>query len=328
VLRLALLTFFGAAALWPAAAPPVIFDTDIGNDIDDVLALAMLHALESRGECRLIGVTLTNPAPSAAPFVYLMNRYYGREAIPIGVSPAQRKQGADRKYLDATLAAAPLEWRNAPAASSLMPAPKLLRKLLAASREKVIVIQVGFSENLAALLDSGPDEFSLLAGPALIREKVALLSMMAGDFATSKPEYNVRINVGPAKHVIEDWPTPVVASGFEIGNALLYPAAAIGQDLAYARWHPVAVAYSAYMKMPYDRPTWDLTSVLQAIRPESGYFPLSPRGVIRVDPDGRTRFQPDARGNRQHLTLPAGQAPRVMEAMRSLVSQPPSGNFR
>ena len=41
------------------AAPPVIFDTDVGSDVDDVLALAMLHALTDRGECELIGVLLS-----------------------------------------------------------------------------------------------------------------------------------------------------------------------------------------------------------------------------------------------------------------------------
>src|ERR1017187_547252 len=38
---------FLAAGAW-AQAIPVIFDTDMGNDVDDALALAMLHALESR----------------------------------------------------------------------------------------------------------------------------------------------------------------------------------------------------------------------------------------------------------------------------------------
>ena len=37
----------------------VIFDTDIGNDIDDGLAMAMLHSFESRGEIRLLAVTIT-----------------------------------------------------------------------------------------------------------------------------------------------------------------------------------------------------------------------------------------------------------------------------
>ena len=51
------------------AARPVIFDTDMGNDIDDALALAMLHSLTDRGECQLIGVTLTNANPAAIPYI-------------------------------------------------------------------------------------------------------------------------------------------------------------------------------------------------------------------------------------------------------------------
>ena len=77
-----------AAALCPAAgaaaqSTPVIFDTDMGNDVDDALALAMLHALESRGECRLIGVTITKDNPWAAPYVDLVNTFYGRAHIPV-----------------------------------------------------------------------------------------------------------------------------------------------------------------------------------------------------------------------------------------------------
>ena len=52
---------------------PVIFDTDIGGDCDDVAALAMLHALESRGRCRLLAVTVTGDHPQAAPFVDCVN---------------------------------------------------------------------------------------------------------------------------------------------------------------------------------------------------------------------------------------------------------------
>ena len=39
-----------ALAAGPASAadpPPIVFDTDIGNDVDDVLALGMIHALQS-----------------------------------------------------------------------------------------------------------------------------------------------------------------------------------------------------------------------------------------------------------------------------------------
>src|SRR5262249_31059645 len=69
-----------------AAEPiPLIFDTDMGNDIDDALALAVIHAFEKRGECRLIGVTVTKGNPYAATYVDLVNNFYGRPDIPVGL---------------------------------------------------------------------------------------------------------------------------------------------------------------------------------------------------------------------------------------------------
>jgi hypothetical protein len=40
--------------------------------------------------------------------------------------------------------------------------------------------------------------------------------------------------------------------------------------------HPLREAYELYQKMPYDRETWDLTAVLYAVRPDSGYFGRRP----------------------------------------------------
>src|SRR5262249_44942665 len=67
-----------AAARAPDDRVPLIFDTDMGNDIDDALALGVIHALESRGECRLLAVTLSKDNALAAPFVDLVNTFYGR----------------------------------------------------------------------------------------------------------------------------------------------------------------------------------------------------------------------------------------------------------
>ncbi len=69
------------------AAEPVrlIFDTDIGNDVDDVLALGVIHALQSRGQCQLLAVTITKDNPLAAEFVDAVNTFYGRGDIPVGI---------------------------------------------------------------------------------------------------------------------------------------------------------------------------------------------------------------------------------------------------
>ena len=38
---------------------PIIFDTDITGDVDDVLALAMIHTLADRKACELLAVTIS-----------------------------------------------------------------------------------------------------------------------------------------------------------------------------------------------------------------------------------------------------------------------------
>jgi inosine-uridine nucleoside N-ribohydrolase len=293
------------------AAHPVIFDTDMGNDIDDALALAMLHALSDRGECDLIGVTLTNGHPAAVPYVRMINRFYGRGDLPVGAAVRALKGGASDGYLTAALRGEPARG-EAPTEA----APALLRRLLANAREKVVIVQTGFSTNLAALLDS-PD------GAALAKEKVALVVAMAGNFAGGEPEYNVRIDVASAKRVFENWPTPMVFSGFEIGRDLLYPAASIEHDFSYARPHPIAESYRAYQKMPYNRPTWDLTAALEAVRPEHGYFGLSEAGTVTVEANGATRFAP-GQGDRRYLRLDPSKRAEILEVLTLLASQPPA----
>ena len=292
------------------AAQSVIFDTDMGNDIDDALALALLHALSDRGECALIGVTLTNANPAAVPYVRMVNRFYGRAGLPVGAAIKTIPGGAQDNYMSAVL--------GGPVSTSAAaePAPALLRRLLADAREKVIIVQTGFSTNLAALLDAP-------GGAAIAKEKVALVLAMAGNFAESEPEYNVRMDIPAARTVFERWPTPIVFSGFEIGRELLYPAASIEHDFAYARPHPIAASYRAYHRMPYDRPTWDLTAALQAVRPQHAYFRLSPQGAVRVDAAGTTHFVP-GEGDRRHLILDPSRRGEILEVLALLTSQPPA----
>ncbi len=310
-------------SLMCCAQKPVIFDTDMGNDVDDALALAILHSLSSRSECRLIGVTLTNANPSAVPYVRLVNAFYGRRDLPVGSAIKSIRGGAEDHYLSTVLKSAPASLLTVTSTSTGQEeAVSLLRRLLAQSPEKVTIVQVGFSTNLAALLDSKPDSLSPLSGIELIKEKVALVSAMAGNFTGGTPEYNVKLDVPAARAVFERWPTPIVFSGFEIGRALLYPAMSIERDFSYVPWHPVAASYRAYNKMPYDRPAWDLTAALEAVRPDHGYFSSSPQGQVRVADDGTTTFEAGS-GNRRYLRLDPAEKSRISEALTLLASEPP-----
>ncbi len=322
-----ILLFLLAPALASAADPvPLIFDTDMGNDIDDALALALIHALESRGECRLIGVTLTKDHPQAAPFVDTINTFYGRGAIPVGIV----KNGKGRKgstYLDVCTTKRPdgnfLWAHDLVNSEGAEDAVRLLRRLLAGVQDRsALIVQVGFSTNLAALLASAPDDMSPLSGPDLVRQKVALLSVMAGNFAKPTPEFNVKEDIASAQKLLREWPGEVVMSGFEIGLALLYPAVSIESDFVPAGSHPVVLAYRAYGKMPYDRPTWDLTSVLCGVRPTRGYFNLSELGQVTVADDGVTGFEKKAGGRHRYLILTPEQKVKTLEALVQLASQP------
>jgi hypothetical protein len=136
-------------------------------------------------------------------------------------------------------------------------------------------------------------------------------------------EYNVVMDIPSAQSLVERWPTPIVWSGFEIGLSLPYPHQSILRDYAYVDHHPLAEAYIVYIPPPHDRPTWDLTSVLYAIRPDDHYFDLSPAGRVDVADDGLTTFSPDGQRDR-YLILGDDQKTRAIEAMVLLSSQPPT----
>ena len=316
-MKLLAVCLFALLAVLPAAATTplrIIFDTDMGNDVDDALALAMLHAFASRGELKLLAVTVSKGNPWAAEYVQMEDEYYGRGSIPVGLVRDGKEQ-QDGLYVRQVCE---MHHRHP---GNYLDAVELLRKTLAAEDDgAVTMIQVGFSTNLARLLDSPPDRYSPLAGTELVRKKVRLLTAMAGNFVRSDPEYNVKIDVPAAGKVFTAWPTNMYFSGFEVGEAILYPAVSIEND--FPGDNPVAQAYNLYAKMPYDRPTWDLTAVLYALRPIGSYFDVSPPGDVTVAPNGATHFEPSPQGKRRFLRVNAQQAAAVRDACIWLSSQP------
>ena len=319
----------GLAVTTQADPLRVIFDTDVGNDIDDALALAMLHALQSRGECRLLAVTLTKDSAYAVQFVDLVNTFYGRDEIPIG-RVQQGKTPEPGNYLKVIAEArdehGALLYPRRLAPDAVVPdALALLRKTLAAQPDgSVVLIQVGFFSNYARLLESPPDEFSPLAGRELIARKVKRLSAMAGRFFDKEREYNVFVDTPASQKLCADWPVPIYFSPWELGDKLKYPAVSIERDFGYVAHHPIADAYRHYMKFPYDRPTWDLTSTLFAVRPDHGYFTVSEPGRVTVDKKGGTQFTPDPQGHHFILATTPEQKARTLEALIQLSSQPPN----
>lgn len=310
-------------------AEKIILETDIGNDVDDALALDMLYKYLDAGKIDLLGITINKEGQYPAEYIDIMNTWYGYPRIPIGII----HNGVDCEN-DATnyaKAVCLMQGQNGKPAfkrslknyNRLPEAPTLYRKILSQQPDSsVTIISVGFSTNLARLLDTPADKISPLTGKELIAKKVKLLCTMAGCFNNPNLyEYNVVKDISAARKVFSEWPTRLVTSPAEVGIAINYPGKSIENDFSWTSMHPMVEAYKSYQKMPYDRPTWDLTSVLYSV--EGSYFTVSPAGRIKITDKGATEFTPDPRGNRYYLKVDSIQAENIKQHFIKQVTKQP-----
>src|SRR5690606_12647502 len=63
----------------------VIFETDMGNDIDDGLALDMLYKYLDQDKIDLLGISINKDNEYSPKFIDIMNTWYGYPHIPIAV---------------------------------------------------------------------------------------------------------------------------------------------------------------------------------------------------------------------------------------------------
>lgn len=288
---------------------PVIFDTDIGNDIDDVLAMEMLFNYDKAGIIDLLGISLSKSNRYTIEYADAYSRMHGYADMPLGFAyngANPENGGYTKQTLDTLIDGKKILVPEISPDSSLPEGYKLMRKLLSEAEDgSVVIIAVGPETNLARLLMSEADEFSPLDGKSLVAKKVRLLSVMGGLYGNEFdfPEWNIVQDLAAARKVFEEWPGPVVASGWELGNKLLYPHQSILNDFPDGYRHPLCVSYKVYSQMPYDRQTWDLTSVLYAIEPDAGHFGLSEPGHIEIDENGFSIFTPSGTGQHRYLTI-------------------------
>ena len=305
----------------------VIFETDMGNDVDDALAVDMLYKYNKQGRINLMGIMLNKEGEFPPKYIDLLNTWYGQKRIPIGTSPRNdqsRVAGANYTQVICEMQdekGKPLYKRSIKDYSKLLPAVKLYRKLLAkADDASVTIVSVGFSTNLAQLLETRADEYSPLTGKELVAQKVNRLVTMAGHIENPKyAEYNVINDVASCQRVFSEWPTPIYMSPFELGLQIRYPAQSIENDFTWTKHHPIVDSYKAYLKKIEDRPTWDLTAVLYAIDPQQ-FFNISPAGNIVVTDEGYTHFTKNAAGKHFYLSVTPEQAQAILDYFISFIT--------
>jgi purine nucleosidase len=196
MIRLVVVSLFAwCAGLAPAhakdAPTPVLFDTDIGTDIDDAYALALLM---QRPELQVLGVTTVSSdavarARLAAKLMHLAGGKWASVPVYAGIStPTQ--------YMKQ------VEWAQGFESPALHVSGGVdfMRREIGKRPGEITIIAVGELTNIAALLNSEPG----------IGKKIKAISLMGGaiyrGFAPGskpEPEWNIKSNAAAARTVFE-----------------------------------------------------------------------------------------------------------------------------
>ena len=290
---------------------PVIFDSDMGPDYDDVGAIALLHAFADSGYATILATVASTKYEGVAAVFNVFNTYFNRPGILIGVPKGKASDLKDgQHWTDTVLLKYP---HNIKRNDEVPDAAEVYRKALASQPDKsVTIVTVGFLTNLSNLLQSPPDKYSPLNGKELIKKKVKQLVCMAGRFPSGS-EYNVRIDSAASQFVFNNWETPVLFSGVEIGLKIRTGLPLIHNDAI--KNSPVKDVFRICIPMnPEDsagRMSWDETAVLIAIKGYKPWWGIE-KGKMIVAGDGSNTWikQPSP-----HSYLVERQSPKIVEQL-------------
>lgn len=185
---------------------PVLFDTDIGSDIDDAVALAYLLR---QPRCELVGVTTVSGEPQErAMLADAVCRAAGRDDVPIHAGcagpllVAQRQPGAPQKSVLS-------RWPHRESFAPNM-AVAFLREAIRARPGELTLLAVGPFTNLAVLFSLDPEI------PRLLKRLV----IMGGVYTTMLPGApRVEWNAGLDPHataIMFSAGCPITAFGLDV----------------------------------------------------------------------------------------------------------------
>lgn len=255
---------------------PIIVDTDIMSDVDDVGALAIANVLHNCGMADFRGVAIDTHSQYGALAASVINTYFDNGDVPIAaIRPLTNETFSSKTEGEYATKLAFGDWPRALNDTATTPTPvELYRSVLASAADSSInIVSVGFLTNIADFLRSPADKVSPLAGPELASAKVKELIIMGGRYPAGY-EFNFGFDRNSTQYVLENWPTsvPVTFSGYELGKKIYS-----GHHL---REHshpnsPILAAYEWYVAGNSTiRESWDPLTTLFGILGLDGFAQL------------------------------------------------------
>lgn len=281
-----------SAAAGAEATPspvPVIFDTDIGTDIDDAYALA---ALIRRPDLRLLGVTTVSS--DAVARARLAAKLLSVAGGPAARTPVYAGLSTPTQYMKQ------VEWADGFKASTLHESGgvEFMRREIEKRPGEVTIIAVGELTNVAALLEGSPG----------IAPKIRAIALMGGALyrgyapgSKPEPEWNIRSNAKAARTVFESGVPLLVAPLDSTADLKLTPELRVRIFVSGTPLNDALAAldqiwrYTNHWKG--DQPTLFDVLPVELVNPRKPYSltPLS----IQVADDGLTRPIEGGRPNAQ-----------------------------
>ena len=258
----------------PSPRPvPVLLDTDIGTDIDDAFAVALLlHSPEL--DLRAV-TTVSGDTQARARLVAKMLWVDGRHNIPVAA-------GVPGSKLDI----AQTRWADGFTSPSLLkePAVALMKSTIDHEHGKLVLIAIGPLTNVAALLRQYPGE------KQKIREIVLMGGSIARGYAQGSgpaPEYNIAADA-PAAQVVFSSGIPILMAPLDVTAQLQLDAA--NRQRIFAKGTPLTNALQAVYKL-WGQPTptlYDPMAVALFLDPQ---LCTTQHLAIQIDDHGMTRVE-------------------------------------
>ncbi|MEP6594762.1 MAG: nucleoside hydrolase [Ginsengibacter sp.] len=274
----------------------IIFDTDMGPDYDDVGAITLLHAFADSGNAKILATIASTKYEGVAAVLNVLNTYFKRPGIPIGVPKGTAVRQKDWQHWTDTLIT---KYPHVIKTNNEVPdAVKLYRKILAKQPDSsVTIVTVGFLTNISNLLKSSPDKYSSLTGKDLVKKKIKQLVCMAGKFPAGK-EFNIEEDAKASKYVYNHWEKPVLFSGFEIGQKIHTGLPLINNDAIQNS--PVKDVFRICIPMAKEdsagRMSWDETAVLVGVKGYRPFYKIR-QGEIKIEEDGSNTWSNTGTGH-------------------------------
>jgi len=300
----------------------VIFDSDMGPDYDDVGAITLLHAFADEGKVNILATVASTKYENVAAVFNVFNTYFNRPNIPVAVPKGEALDMRDGQHWTDSIVK---NYSHAINSNKDVPdAVALYRRILSIQPDKsVTIITVGFLTNLKNLLQSKADMFSPLTGEQLVKQKVKQLVSMAGKFPSGS-EFNVNQDFVASRYVYENWPTPVLFSGFEIGAKIKVGLPLIHNDAITNS--PVKDVFRISIPMSQEdsagRMSWDETAVLVGVLGYDEWYTVKHGKIVISDKDGGNTWVNDDKGNQAYLVEKTSPA-IVQKLINDLIQHQP-----